>query len=231
MKNKNVLLVEDDPNLGLLLEEYLGHKSFEVTLKKNGREGLDAYKNDEYDIILLDVMMPQMDGFTMAQEVRKLDDQIPIIFLTAKSMKEDKIKGYTIGADDYITKPFSMEVLELKMNAILRRVEDQEEEEIIYDSYEVGNTKLDYKNRTLAVNGNEAIKLTTKENELLRLFFGRKNSVLERETALNKVWNNDSYFTARSMDVFISKIRKYLKPDERLSIINIHGIGYKLIEN
>ena len=232
MENKKVLLVEDDPNLGLLLEEYLGHKQYDVSLRTNGKEGLESYKNEDYDILLLDVMMPQMDGFTMAQEVRKLDREVPIIFLTAKSMKEDKIKGYTIGADDYITKPFSMEVLELKMNAILRRVEDKESEsEVVLDTYEVGNSILDYKNRSLKVNGAEETRLTTKENELLRLFFERKNSVLERDIALNKVWNNDSYFTARSMDVFISKLRKYLKSDDRISIINVHGVGYKLVEN
>ena len=158
-----------------------------------------------------------------------MDKDIPIIFLTAKSMKEDKIKGLTIGADDYITKPFSMEVLELKINAILRRIEKNDVEPA-KDAYQVGDTKLDYKHQKLIYDGN-SVHLTTKENELLRLFCERPNQILERELALNQVWNNDSYFTARSMDVFISKLRKYLRPDEKLSIVNVHGVGYKLVVN
>ncbi len=226
---KKVLLVEDDPNLGILLQEYLGHKNYAVDLKRNGVEGLTAFKQSDYDILLFDVMMPKKDGFTLAKEVREMDKEIPIIFLTAKSMKEDKIKGLTIGADDYITKPFSMEVLELKINAILRRI-DKNEVEPAKDDYEVGDTKLDYKHQKLIFNGN-SVHLTTKENELLRLFCERPNKILERELALNQVWNNDSYFTARSMDVFISKLRKYLRPDEKLSIVNVHGVGYKLVVN
>lgn len=229
VKTKKVLLVEDDANLGLLLQEYLGHKDYSVDLKRNGVEGYSAFKQGGYDILLLDVMMPKKDGFTLAQEIRELDKEIPIIFLTAKSMKEDKIKGLTIGADDYITKPFSMEVLELKINAILRRVE-KDEFDAPQDNYEVGGTKLDYKNQKL-IFGGESVHLTTKENELLRLFCERPNRILEREIALNHVWNNDSYFTARSMDVFISKLRKYLRPDDTLSIVNVHGVGYKLVVN
>lgn len=228
-KNKQVLLAEDDPNLGMLLQEYLTHKNFDVTLKKNGEEGLFAYRKGKFDIVLLDVMMPKMDGFTVAEEIRKDDQETPIIFLTAKSLKEDKIKGLTIGADDYITKPFSMEVLELKMTAILRRTEKKEVQPV-QDEYQAGKTTLDYKNQRLNFGGNE-LKLTTKENELLRLFFERKNNILERDVALRHVWQDDSYFTARSMDVFISKLRKYLREDETLSIINVHGTGYKLVEN
>jgi len=228
-KNKQVLLVEDDPNLGLLLQEYLAHKQFDVTLKRNGEEGLLAYRKGAYDIVLLDVMMPKVDGFTVAEEIRKDNSDIPIIFLTAKSLKEDKIKGLTIGADDYITKPFSMEVLELKINAILRRIE-KKEVKIAEDEYKAGKTILDYKNQKI-IYGDQVTKLTTKENELLRLFFERKNNILEREVALKHVWQDDSYFTARSMDVFISKLRKYLKDDETLSIVNVHGTGYKLVEN
>lgn len=228
-KNKQVLLVEDDPNLGMLLQEYLSHKQFNVVLKRNGEEGLLAFRKGSFDIVLLDVMMPKMDGFTVAEEIRKDDLEVPIIFLTAKSMKEDKIKGLTIGADDYITKPFSMEVLELKINAILRRVE-KKEIPTAQDEYTAGHTTLDYKNQKIVFN-DQATKLTTKENELLRLFFERKNNILEREIALKHVWQDDSYFTARSMDVFISKLRKYLKEDETLSIVNVHGTGYKLLEN
>ncbi|QQR96976.1 MAG: response regulator transcription factor [Sphingobacteriales bacterium] len=226
---KKVLLVEDDPNLGALLQEYLKHKDFLVELKRDGAEGLLAYRKGKFDIILLDVMMPKKDGFEVAEEIRKDNQEVPIIFLTAKSLKEDKIKGLTIGADDYITKPFSMEVLELKMNAILRRTEKKEIKPT-QDTYEVGKTTLDYKNHKLIINNKET-KLTTKEAELLRLFFERKNELLERELALRHVWQDDSYFTARSMDVFISKIRKYLKEDESLQILNIHGQGYKLLEN
>ncbi len=226
---KRVLLVEDDPNLGMLLQEYLKHKNFEVELKRDGVEGLFAFRKNNYDILLLDVMMPKKDGFTVAEEIRKEDKEIPIIFLTAKSLKEDKIKGLTIGADDYITKPFSMEILELKMHAILRRTE-KHEVQVAMDEYRAGDCVLDYKNHKLSVKGNE-IKLTTKENELLRLFFEKKNQILERELALKHVWQDDSYFTARSMDVFISKIRKYIKEDEHLQILNIHGQGYKLVEN
>lgn len=229
INNKQVLLVEDDPNLGMLLQEYLSHKQFNVVLKRNGEEGLFAFRKGSYDIVLLDVMMPKMDGFTVAEEIRKDNLEVPIIFLTAKSMKEDKIKGLTIGADDYITKPFSMEVLELKINAILRRVEKKEVQTAL-DEYQAGHTVLDYKNQKVIFN-EQVTKLTTKENELLRLFFERKNVILEREVALKHVWQDDSYFTARSMDVFISKLRKYLRDDESLSIVNVHGTGYKLLEN
>lgn len=229
INNKQVLLVEDDPNLGMLLQEYLTHKQFNVVLKRNGEEGLFAFRKGSFDIVLLDVMMPKMDGFAVAEEIRKDNTEVPIIFLTAKSMKEDKIKGLTIGADDYITKPFSMEVLELKMNAILRRIEKKEVQTAL-DEYKAGHTILDYKNQKVMYN-DQVTKLTTKENELLRLFFERKNAILEREVALKHVWQDDSYFTARSMDVFISKLRKYLRDDESLSIVNVHGTGYKLLEN
>jgi two-component system response regulator VicR len=181
VNKKKVLLVEDDPNLGTLLQEYLKHKNFEVELKRDGVEGLFAFRKNEYDIVLLDVMMPKKDGFAVAEEIRKDDKEVPIIFLTAKSLKEDKIKGLTIGADDYITKPFSMEILELKMNAILRRTE-KHEVEVALDEYKAGESRLDYKNHRIFVKGVE-IKLTTKENELLRLFFEKKNQVLEREVS------------------------------------------------
>jgi two-component system OmpR family response regulator len=226
---KKVLLVEDDPNLGTLLQEYLKHKNFDVELKRDGSDGLLAFRRGKFDIVLLDVMMPKKDGFEVAEEIRKDNQEVPIIFLTAKSLKEDKIKGLTIGADDYITKPFSMEILELKMNAILRRTE-KKDVKVALDTYKVGNSLLDYKNHKIIINNKET-KLTTKEAELLRLFFERKNELLEREFALKHVWQDDSYFTARSMDVFISKIRKYLKDDETLQILNIHGQGYKLLDN
>ncbi|MCO5249243.1 MAG: response regulator transcription factor [Chitinophagales bacterium] len=229
LNKKRILLVEDDQNLGLLLQEYLVHKGFDVVLRRDGEEGLFTYKKEPFNMVILDIMMPKMDGFTVAENIRHEDSEIPIIFLSAKSLKEDKIRGLTIGADDYITKPFSMEVLELKINAILKRTEKKEIEPAL-DEYLAGHTKLDYKNQRLIL-GSEEIRLTTKENELLRLFFERKNNILEREIALMHVWQDDSYFTARSMDVFISKLRKYLKPDTSLTIVNVHGVGYKLIEN
>lgn len=228
-KSIKILLAEDDPNLGFVIKDNLSDKGYQVTHCINGLDAERAIYKEKYDLYLFDVMMPKKDGFTVAEEIRKEDKDIPIIFLTAKSLKEDKIKGLTLGADDYITKPFSMEILELKMNAILRRTEKHEVQTAL-DEYTAGDCVLDYKNHKLTVKGTE-IKLTTKENELLRLFFEKKNQILERELALKHVWQDDSYFTARSMDVFISKIRKYLKDDERLQILNIHGQGYKLVEN
>ena len=224
-----ILLVEDDRSLASVIRDYLSISGYQVTLCDDGQAAINTFKKSKFDLCILDVMMPKKDGFTVAEEIRKDDKEVPIIFLTAKSLKEDKIKGLTLGADDYITKPFSMEILELKMNAILRRTEKHEVQAAL-DEYKAGDCVLDYKNHKLKVKDSE-IKLTTKENELLRLFFEKKNQILERELALKHVWQDDSYFTARSMDVFISKIRKYLKEDERLQILNIHGQGYKLVEN
>lgn len=224
-RNK-ILLAEDDSNLSTLLEEYLNLKSYDVVLFNNGEDALEGYRQEEFDICLLDVMMPKMDGFSLATRIRKIDPDQPIIFLTAKSMKEDKIEGFTIGADDYITKPFSMEELLARLKAVLRRTNKSSDEPDPI-SFEFGQFMFDYDHQILKING-DTTKLTTKESELLRLLCKNKNKVLEREVALNAIWGNDSYFNARSMDVFITKLRKYLKEDPGVQIINIHGTGYKL---
>lgn len=223
-----VLLAEDDSNLSTLLDEYLKLKGFEVSLYQDGEAALRGFRENGYDICLLDVMMPKMDGFTLARDIRKSHPDVPIIFLTAKSMKEDKMEGFNLGADDYITKPFSMEELLARMKAVLRRTQrnNDEPEPAVYN---FGKFEFDYDHQLLKIDG-ETIKLTTKESDLLRMLCKYKNRVLEREEALLQIWGNDSYFTARSMDVFITKLRKYLKRDPNIQIINIHGTGYKLTE-
>lgn len=223
-----VLLAEDDSNLSTLLDEYLKLKGFEVTLFNDGDAALRGFRENDYNICLLDVMMPKMDGFSVARDIRKMNPDVPIIFLTAKSMKEDKIEGFNLGADDYITKPFSMEELLARIKAVLRRTQKANEEPEP-SVYEFGAFEFDYDHQLLHIN-DETIKLTTKESELLRMLCKYKNRVLEREEALLQIWGNDSYFTARSMDVFITKLRKYLKKDPNVQIINIHGTGYKLTE-
>ena len=225
--NTKILLAEDDPNLSTLLEEYLQLKGFEVKLCKNGEEAYDVFRDGEYDLCLLDVMMPKKDGFTVAREIKKLDKDVPVIFLTAKSMKEDKMEGFNIGADDYITKPFSMEELLARINAVLRRTRSSSRYEEEPNIYKFGKFEFDY-NQQLLIHDGQKVSLTTKESDLLKLLVKNTNTVLEREVALKKIWGNDSYFTARSMDVFITKLRKYLKEDPNVQIINIHGTGYKL---
>lgn len=231
MANKtNILLAEDDQNLSTLLEEYLSLKGFNVKLCRDGDEAFAAFQQNGFDLCLLDIMMPKKDGFTLAKDIRKMDKAVPIIFLTAKGMKEDKIEGFELGADDYITKPFSMEELLARVNAVLRRTLAGTDKTDDTGIYRFGKFEFDY-NQQLLKNGKETNKLTTKESELLRLLALNKNKVLERQQALIKIWGNDSYFTARSMDVFITKLRKYLKPDGNIQIMNIHGTGYKLIVN
>ncbi len=225
-KSTKILLVEDDPNLGLLLSEYLNAKGYECTLKTNGQEGYDAFVKDNYDFLIFDVMMPIKDGFTLAKEVRGLDKNIPILFLTAKSLKEDTLKGFNVGADDYMTKPFSMEELLARINAILRRIPTNQEKD--EDIFEIGIFKFDYQQQKLTTENSET-KLTTKENELLKLLCKNKNGVLERNDALKAVWGDDNYFNGRSMDVYIAKLRKHLKLDDSIQIINVHGKGFKLL--
>jgi len=221
-----ILLAEDDSNLGWLLKESLENKGYDIELAKDGEDALEKYQDSVYDIGVFDVMMPKMDGFTLAKEIRKVDNEIPLIFLTAKSMKEDRIEGFKIGGDDYVTKPFSIEELELRIQAILKRTKGEEEEDD--GMYEIGSFKFDFNHQTLK-NDELEQRLTTKENQLLRLLCKNKNGILEREIALKKIWGNDNYFTARSMDVFITKLRKYLKSDSEVEIINVHGTGYKLL--
>ena len=228
MQNFKLLVVEDDPNLGTILAEYLRAKDYDVTLCVDGEEGFDSFTKKEYDLVISDVMMPKKDGFTMASEIRKINGKVPIIFLTAKSMKEDTIEGFKLGADDYITKPFSMEELLLRINAILRRTKSEILEEENVKDLNLGMFTFNPNERTL-VSGDSTDKLTSKESQLLKLLAQNKNEVLEREFALKAIWGDDSYFNSRSMDVYITKLRKYLRPDESLEIINVHGKGFKLI--
>jgi DNA-binding response OmpR family regulator len=225
-----VLLVEDDPSLGTLLEEYLTAKGFETKLAEDGNKGFDAFHKGTFDLLLLDVMMPNKDGLTLAKEIRLTDKNVPIIFLTAKSMKEDTIEGFNAGADDYITKPFSMEELMVRINAVLRRTNKQRSQDTAETTFEIGKYRFDSEKQLLYNNGTEQ-KLTTKENQLLRLLCVHKNDVLDRNFALKTIWHDDNYFNGRSMDVYIAKLRKYLKEDSKVEIINIHGKGFKLLVN
>jgi DNA-binding response OmpR family regulator len=226
IKNLKILLVEDDVNLGLLLSEYLKAKGFPVTLKQDGQQGYDEYIRGDYNFLILDVMVPEKDGFTLAREIREIDEAIPILFLTAKSMKEDKLEGFKSGGDDYVTKPFSMEELLARIKAILKRAGQKEDME--KGPYTIGRFEFDPDNRLLKGKDND-VKLTTKENDLLKLLYKNKNTILDRNYALKKIWGDDSYFNGRSMDVYITKLRKHLKPDPSIQIINEHGKGFKLI--
>ena len=226
MTTKKILLVEDDNNLGTIVKEYLDVKGFEVTHCLNGEEGLKKFKDNEFDLCLIDVMMPKLDGFTLAKKIRS-SGSTPFVFLTAKSMLNDKIEGFNLGADDYVTKPFSMEELILRINAILKRA-NRVEVENVSDEYKIGSYKFNYQKRILNFK-NKGQKLTSKETELLKLLCENKNNLLERSTALLKIWKDESYFTSRSMDVYIAKLRGYLKNDPKIQIVNIHGTGFKLL--
>ncbi|HER09192.1 MAG TPA: response regulator transcription factor [Bacteroides sp.] len=221
-----ILLAEDDENLGSLLQEYLQAKNYDTDWVVNGEKAFRYFEQFHYDLCLLDVMMPVKDGFTLASEIRILNSDIPIIFLTAKSMKEDVLEGFSLGADDYITKPFSMEELLFRIEAILRRTKGIRGGE--KNTWKIGRFSFDAKRQLLTGTGVEQ-KLTTKESELLRLLCNNMNQVLERNFALKAIWIDDNYFNARSMDVYITKLRKYLKPDPNVQIINVHGKGYKLV--
>jgi len=223
-----VLLAEDDKNLGAVLKAYLEAKGYNTTLCINGKEAFDIFNKKKIDFCIVDVMMPVKDGFTLAQEIRKLDKHIPILFLTAKSLQEDKIRGFELGGDDYLTKPFSMEELLMRMKAILRRVNEGTDPETKSSTYKLGRLTFDYNRQMLHTPGGEN-KLTSKEAELLRLLCENANDVLDRSVALNRIWQDDSYFNARSMDVYITKLRKYLKEDPSVELLNVHGIGFKLV--
>jgi len=227
---KKILLVEDDPNLGMLLQDYLQLKGkFEVVLCKDGDEGLREFTKQVYDLLILDVMMPKKDGFTLGKEIRKMNADVPIIFATAKGMIEDKTQAFNLGGDDYITKPFRIEELLLRINALLKRVNNgTKKEEDRQTNFNIGNYIFDFTQQVISIGQNQQ-KLSTKEAELLRLLCLRKNEVLTREEALLNIWHDDNYFNGRSMDVFLSKIRKYLKDDPAVEIINVHGKGYKLL--
>ncbi|MDE5793935.1 MAG: response regulator transcription factor [Muribaculaceae bacterium] len=221
-----ILLCEDDENLGMLLREFLQAKGFNADLFPDGEKGYKAFLKGKYDLCVLDVMMPKKDGFTLAQEIRNVNGEVPIVFLTAKNLKDDVLEGFKIGADDYITKPFSMEELVVRIDAILRRVKGKKEREVTL--FRIGKFTFDTQKQVL-VSGDSTQKLTTKESELLALLCSHVNDILERNYALKTIWVDDNYFNARSMDVYITKLRKLLKGDPSIEIINIHGKGYKLI--
>ena len=221
-----ILLCEDDENLGMLLREYLQAKGYDADLCPDGEEGYKAFLKNKYDLCVLDVMMPKKDGFTLAQEIRSVNSDIPIIFLTAKTLKEDLFEGFRNGADDYITKPFSMEELIFRIEAILRRIKGKKTKETTF--YKIGKFTFDTQKQVLTIDG-KSTKLTTTESELLSLLCAHANEILQRDFALKTIWIDDNYFNARSMDVYITKLRKHLKEDPSIEIINIHGKGYKLI--
>jgi len=227
--HRNILLVEDDPNFGSILKEYLMINGYEVTLAKNGIEGMEKFKKDTFDLCLLDVMMPYKDGFTLAKEIREKNESVPLIFLTAKTMKEDVLKGFKIGADDFLSKPFDSEVLLAKIKSILSRRMTQVVPESDEMDFVIGEFKLNAKLRMLTFKDENPIKLSPKENQLLRLLALHINDLMPRDKALNKIWRDDNYFTSRSMDVYIAKLRKYLKQDGNVEILNIHGEGFRLV--
>jgi len=229
MDNKKILIVEDDPNFGSILRDYLSLNNYKITLAKNGIEGFQKFKKDDFDLCILDVMMPYKDGFTLAKEIREKNNQVPIIFLTAKTLKEDILKGFKLGGDDYISKPFDSDVLLAKIKAILNRqnlVEIPDSEEF---EFTISEFKFNSKLRILSHKNKNSIKLSPKENQLLRLLVIHFNDLLPREIALNKIWRDDNYFTSRSMDVYIAKLRKYLSVDTNIEIVNIHGEGFRLL--
>ena len=222
-----LLLAEDDENLGLLLKEYLVAKGYDADLYPDGEAAYKGFMREHYDICILDIMMPKKDGFTLAKDIRIVNAEIPIIFLTAKNMKEDVLDGFKLGADDYITKPFSMEELIMRIEAILRRTshESQSNAQMVFT---LGRYTFDTR-KQLLIEGDNSVKLTTKESDLLKLLCQNANKVLERNYALKSIWIDDNYFNARSMDVYITKLRKHLKEEPTVEIINVHGKGYKLI--
>ena len=226
MDKIRILLAEDDDNLGVLLKEYLTVKEYEVNLAEDGEKALKLFKLNSYDLCIFDIMMPKKDGISLANDVRILNEKIPIIFLTAKSMKDDVLEGFKAGADDYLTKPFIMEELLARVEAILRRTSNKTDN--TQTIFTLGGSEFD-SNKQIITKGSEVIKLTTKESELLRLLCINKDDVLERNYALKAIWQDDNYFNARSMDVYITKLRKHLKGEEKIQILNIHGKGFKLL--
>ena len=226
--NNRVLVVEDDKNLGKVLTDYLTSKNYLVQLAEDGEIGFDFFTNNDYDIIILDVMMPKKDGFSLAKDIRKMNKDIPIIFLTAKSHKENIIKAFNLGADDYLTKPFSIEELLLRMDAVLKRTVKIDKIELD-DNFIIGSYTFQHNQNLLISSSGTNYKLTTKENDLLKLFCENINSKVDRSLALMKIWGDDSYYNARSMDVYIAKLRKYLKEDKKIDLKTIHGFGFKLL--
>lgn len=228
MKGKKILLAEDDANFGLVLRDFLELQDFEVTWVTDGAAALEAFHPQTFDLCLLDVMMPRLDGFSVAKNIRAEDKTQPIIFLTARAMKEDMLKGYQIGADDYITKPFDSELLHYKINAVLQRSKKEPERAPVETEVTIGRYKFHPRFRTLDLGGEKRM-LSPKEAALLHVLYTYKNDLLPRSIALQKVWNDDNYFTGRSMDVYVAKLRKYLKSDPLIEIVNIHGEGFRLV--
>ena len=226
--NKHVLLVEDDVNFGTVLRDYLNLNGYKVVLARNGLEGFEKFKKNEFDICILDVMMPYKDGFTLAKEIRSKDKTTPIVFLTAKSMKEVVLKGYKIGADDYLTKPFDAEILLKKLKVLIQRTEKSVQKTKPKSRVVIGDFIFNPRLRTLTYKKDPPTNLSPKENQLLLMLVETQNDLLSRNKALEEIWNDDNYFTSRSMDVYVTKIRKYLKKDPTISIENIHGKGFKL---
>ncbi len=226
-KKYKILLCEDDSNLGMVLKNYLELNEYDVTLERDGRLGLGAFQREKFDLCLLDVMMPNVDGFTLAEEIRDIDPDVPLFFLSAKTLKEDNLHGYRLGADDYITKPFDSEVLMHKIKAIIKR---NEEDNKVTDNqeFELGSYHFNPKLRELKLKEHTQV-LSPKENDLLKMLAEHKNDLLTREKALKKIWGSDTYFNGRSMDVYIAKLRKYLKEDGSIEIVNIHGNGFRLV--
>lgn len=231
--NNRILLVEDDQNFGDVLRSYLEMHEYDVTLATDGVEGLESYNRGEFDLCIFDVMMPKKDGFTLAREIREQDNDMPIIFLTAKTMKDDVLKGFKIGADDYITKPFNSEELLYRIQAILKRSQAKSDPREEIKEFNIGKYHFNFPLRILTFDPEgreeEKMKLSPKEAQLLRMFAMYMNDILPRSEALKKIWGEDNYFTARSMDVFVTKLRKYLKRDENIEIVNIHGNGFQLL--
>lgn len=225
-----ILLVEDDQNFGDVLCSYLEMNDYEVDLRTDGEAGYKAFFEKKYDLCIFDVMMPKKDGFTLAKEVREKDTDTPIVFLTAKTLKQDIIDGFKNGGDDYITKPFNSEELLYRIQAIIKRSNRSTVEEKDQNIFEVGEFTFNYPLRMLTHSNGTKSKLSPKEAHLLKMFFANTNEVLTRKEALTTIWGEDSYFTARSMDVFVTKLRKYLSLDDNLEIVNIHGSGFRLVE-
>ena len=223
-----ILLVEDDQNIGFVIQDALKRRGYAVHLCRDGKEGLRKFNEQPYDLCVLDVMLPQKDGFSLAEDIRMVNAQVPIVFLTAKSQTEDRIAGFKAGGDDYLTKPFSHEELILRIEAILRRTHGKTEDPRDRERFEVGSFTFDHRNLVLSHPGGER-KLTKKEAEVLRLLCMHQDQVLPRELVLNMVWGDDTYFLGRSLDVFISRLRKYLKADPNVTIVKVHGVGFKLV--
>ena len=231
MKNnvKKILLVEDDFNFGAILNDFLNLHSYNVTLAKNGIEGLEKFKKNDFGLCILDVMLPYKDGFTLAKEIREIDKDVPLFFLTAKTLKDDVLKGYKLGADDYLTKPFDSDILLLKIKSIFKRKQLSKTADNSKCEFDFAKFKFNSKLRTLQFESESSVKLSPKESELLKMLLNHLNDLMPRKLALFKIWNDDNYFTSRSMDVYIAKIRKYLSKDMNVEIENIHGEGFRML--